>query len=244
MQDTVENFQKDLTSHTIIEMETKTQKKDFFNPGVTVDVVIFTIEDGKLKIILIDRQKEPFKGFTALPGGFMIKGETSKDTAKRVLKEKAGVNDIYIEQLFTFDSLNRDPRGQILSIAYFALVPKEEIKIKSASENPELISIGEISRLPFDHNQIINYALKRLSDKVQYSNIIYSLLPKYFSLTNLQKIYEIILQRKIDKRNFRKKILGLDILKQSKEIITGKRQRPAKLYSFKSKKFQELNKFI
>jgi 8-oxo-dGTP diphosphatase len=222
------------------------KNKGFFNPGVTVDVVIFTIVKEKIKTLLIKRENEPFKNFPALPGGFVRKGETTINAARRVLKDKAGVSNVYVEQLYTFDSLNRDPRGQILSVSYFALVPFENIRVdvESATEHPEFTYVKSLPELAFDHKDIVAYATKRLEDKIKYTNIIYSLLPKYFTLSQLQKTYETILGNKMDKRNFRKKFHELKLVKPSKKKLTGTRQRPAVLYYFSDKKPKELEKFF
>ncbi|MDD5165050.1 MAG: NUDIX domain-containing protein [Candidatus Pacebacteria bacterium] len=222
------------------------KKEGYFNPGVTVDVAIFTIEDNTLKILLIKRANEPFKGTPALPGGFIHKGESSLETAERILADKAGVKNVYIEQLYTFDESERDPRGQIISIAYFALVPREKLGIHEGSrtENPEFVSVENLDKLAFDHKKIIAYALKRLGDKILYTNIAYSLLPQSFTFSQLQKTYEIILGAPIDKRNFRKKFIQLDMIEETNEKLTGKRQRPAKLYRFKKKMPEKLKRFF
>lgn len=224
----------------------QTPSKEFFSPGVTVDVVLFTIEDGELKILLIQRAGEPYKGAHAIPGGFIRRSETSRKTAERVMTKKTGIKNVYTEQLYTFDALDRDPRGQILSIAYIALVPRHKIHMHGhkQTEHPEFISVKDLPKLAFDHRTIITYALKRLADKILYTNIAYSLLPKLFTLSELQKTYEIVLQMKLDKRNFRKKFEQLGLLKASKKKVSGGRQRPALLYSFKRAFFQGLTKPI
>ena len=159
-----------------------------------------------------------------------------------MLKDKAGVSDVYVEQLYTFDSLTRDPRGQVLSVTYFALVPREKIHIdtKTATEHPAFVSVKSLPKLAFDHGDIVTYSMKRLRDKVRYTNIIYSLLPKYFTLSQMQKTYEMVYGKNLDKRNFRKKMLELGLLKPSKKKLTGTRQRPAALYSFTNRSPREL----
>lgn len=218
----------------------------FFNPGVTVDIVVFTIEEDTLRVLLIKRADVPYKGAYALPGGFVHEGETSRDAALRVLATKAGVKDVYVEQLFTFDNLGRDPRGQIMSVTYFALVPREKIQVVDGplTEQPSFLSVKNPPELAFDHKEILSYATKRLTDKILYTNIVYSLLPSEFTLTELQKTYETVLDRPIDKRNFRKKFLDLDLLKATKKKRTGLRQRPAVLYTFKGTAMKELEKFF
>lgn len=222
--------------------------KEYFKVSVAVDVVLFTIEDNELKILLIERDAPPFKGSYALPGGFVHAGETTKDTAERILKNKAGINNIYIEQLYTFDTPGRDPRGQIFSVTYFALAPYEDIKINETkqSQNPQFISIHKLPSLDlaFDHKDIIKYSIKRLQSKLEYTNVVYSLLPHLFTLNQLQKTYESILGQILDKRNFQKKYLQLDLISPTKKMFKGNRQRPARLYEFKVRKPTELRKFI
>jgi 8-oxo-dGTP diphosphatase len=221
-------------------------KGGFFNPGVTVDVVVFTIENGLLKILLVKRSDDPFKGFPALPGGFIRRGETTHEAAERVLKDKAGIENVYVEQLYTFDEVRRDPRGQVLSVSYFALVPSEDLSIRLGrkTEHPEMVAADGLPALAFDHNRIVVYSRKRLADKIRYSNVAYSLLPSEFTLTELQKIYETVLGRRIDKRNFRKKYLELGLIKSAGKKRKGLRQRPALLYRFVNSRMEEMDRFL
>ncbi len=221
-------------------------KKLYWPPAVTIDVVIFTIEDGELKVLLIKRNKPPFAGAWALPGGFLLKNETTQNGALRTLKEKTGVGNVYMEQLYTFDSPSRDPRGHVLTIAYFALVSRPKIIFGSGKDlqTPALISVKKLPKLAFDHNKIIDYALERLQYKLEYTNAVFSLLPRQFTLSQLQEAYEIILDKKMDKRNFRKKFLALGLIKPTKEIKRGLRQRPARLYEFKSSTPVNLKRFF
>ncbi len=218
----------------------------YYKPSITVDVILFTIEKGVLKILTINRKKEPFKDCSALPGGFLKEGETSIDTVKRILKDKAGLENIFTEQLYTFDELKRDPRGPVISIAYFAIAPIEQINILESdqTESPKFIPARSIKNLAFDHKKIVEYALERLISKLEYTNVSYSLLAPTFTLTELQNIYEAVFDKLIDKRNFRKKFLQLGILEDTKKLSKGGRQRPARLYKFKVKKTQELRKFF
>jgi 8-oxo-dGTP diphosphatase len=222
------------------------RKKEYINPGVTVDVVIFTIENDLLKIVLIHRAHNPFKNSPALPGGFLHTDESSRKTAERILADKAGVKNVYIEQLYTFDEPTRDPRGHIISITYFALVPREQLDIQenTQTEHPELVPLNSLPPLAFDHTEIVAYALQRLQDKIVYTNIIYSLLPVLFTFSQVQKMYEIILAKKIDKRNFRKKFLHLGLIEATRNKSKGGRQRPALLYRFKKTAPAELKKFF
>lgn len=220
----------------------------FKSPTIATDIVIFTVENNGLKVLLIKRSQRPFQNSWALPGGFLHDKETTKATAKRILRDKAGIGigNVYVEQLYTFDSVKRDPRGRIISITYFALVPHQNIKIRSGKhiQTPTFFSIKKLPFLAFDHKNIIRYAQKRLQAKLEYTNIVFSLLPNYFSFNQLQKTYEAILSSKLDKRNFRKKFELLGLIKPTKKVMTGNRQRPARLYQFTSRKPTELKKFF
>ncbi|MEK7574153.1 MAG: NUDIX domain-containing protein [Patescibacteria group bacterium] len=219
--------------------------KLYYPPAVTVDAVIFTIQENDLGVLLIERSNEPFKNCRALPGGFLVKNEPSADAVARILKDKAGIKGVYTEQLYTFDNLNRDPRGHILTVAYFALSRSSALKFKkNEKEHPQFFLVKKLPTLAFDHKKIINYALSRLRAKLEYTNIIYSLLPDEFTMSQLQKTYEIILGKKLDKRNFIKKFLSLGIIKPISKKLSGPRRRPAQLYRFISKKSVELKKFF
>jgi 8-oxo-dGTP diphosphatase len=215
-------------------------------PTIAADIVILTFENGDLKVLLIKRAQKPFQDNWALPGGFLHDKETTQTTAQRILKDKAGVSNVFIEQLYTFDDLRRDPRGRIISVVYFALAPIQDIKIRQSPniQTPTFFSIKKLPSLAFDHKKIIQYAHKRLQSKLEYTNAVFSLLPRYFSFNQLQGTYEAILGRKLDKRNFRKKFEFLGLIKPTKKVLTGNRQRPARLYTFVSKKPVELKKFF
>lgn len=213
--------------------------------GITVDIVLFTIEEGSLRVLLIKRDNETFRGAWALPGGFMQEDETAEGAAERILRKKAGVRNIYTEQLYTFTDLRRDPRGRTISITYFALVSRDEINFHGADlQTPTLVPVKHIPKLAFDHAEILKYSLGRLRAKLEYTNIIYSLLKPRFTLTQLQQAYEVILDRKLDKRNFRKKYLSLGLIQATKEHETGGKQRPALLYKFKTREIEQLKKFF
>ena len=214
--------------------------------GLTTDIVIFTIENEGLKTLLIRRANEPFKGNWALPGGFILEKEGSRDAALRVLRDKAGVKNVYLEQLYTFDDSGRDPRGQVCTITYFALVPRYKIKFEDGKniQTPSLFSLDKLPKLAFDHKLIVSSALKRLQAKLEYTNAVYSLLPNEFTFNELQSAYEVILGKKLDKRNFRKKFLLLGLIKAMSKKYSGKRQRPARLFHFVNRKPTELKKFF
>src|SRR5215204_921128 len=183
---------------------------DYEQPGITVDLVIFTVNKDKLKVMLVKRAEAPFSGYWSLPGGFLLVGESLEDAAFRVLKEKAGVKDVYLEQLYTFGKPNRDPRARVITIAYFALIPWESLAQPESGKVVDLTwsAVDQLPKLAFDHKEILKYAIQRLRSKASYSNIVYGLMPEHFRLSELQKMYEIIIDDKLDKRNFRKRMLA------------------------------------
>jgi 8-oxo-dGTP diphosphatase len=211
---------------------------NFYKPSVSVDIVVFTIENNDLKVLTIKRSGSPFQGVPALPGGFLHKGENTLEAAKRILKDKVGLKNIYLEQLYTFDDLDRDPRGPVISVSYYALAPREklDIELSQNTQDPTFTSIKNLGRLAFDHRDILKYAYERLRGKLEYTNIAQSLLPKEFTFTELQNVYEVIFGKKLDKRNFRKKIERLGLIRATKKKVKRGRQRPALLYTFASLK--------
>ncbi|KAF0193407.1 MAG: NUDIX hydrolase [bacterium] len=214
---------------------------DFFipaledRPSVAVDTIIFTVRNKDLKVLLIKRKIEPFKGMWAIPGGFVRKGETLEEAARRELREETNVSNIYLEQLYTFGDPERDPRAWVVTVAYFALISSEQLEIKADTdaEDVDWYSMYNLPALAFDHEKILKYALERLRNKLNYTTVGFQLLPKKFTLTELQKVYEIILNRPIDKRNFRKKILSENMLIELLETKMDGVHRPARLYEFK-----------
>lgn len=213
-------------------------QSDYPRPSVTVDLVIFTIAADDLKVLLITRGCEPFAGKWALPGGFVGIDESLDEAAARELQEEVGVTGIYLEQLYTFGRPERDPRGRVVSVAYFALIDAERQRIVAASDaaTAQWHSIFDhriISRLAFDHREILDCAVWRLRNKLEWTTVGYELLPKKFTLSELQRVYEIILQRPVDKRNFRKKILGQGRIFELNETRSEGAHRPARLYSFR-----------
>lgn len=234
------------TEYESYDSDMKINNKQYYTPSITVDIVIFTIQDNRLKVLLVNRKQEPFKGSPALPGGFLKEDETTLDTVKRILQDKVGIQNVYTEQLFTFDDLKRDPRGPVISIAYFSIIPFESIILQESehTETPHFVDINILPKLAFDHKKIISYAVERLQSKLEYTNVSYSLLPKEFTLTDLQKIYEAVLGRPMDKRNFRKKFLQLNLIEETGKMSPKGRQRPAKMHRFKKLKLMELKKFF
>jgi 8-oxo-dGTP diphosphatase len=210
---------------------------------MTVDVVVFTLENDVLKALLIRRAGEPFAGQLALPGGFLWEGETTLQAAARLLHDKAGVNEVFMEQLYTFDEPQRDPRGRVVSVTYYALVPRDRLQIEESpnTEAPALYDVSQVKNLAFDHGQILDYAVGRLRAKLGYTNAAYSLLPERFTFSQLQRLYEVILDRELDKRNFRKKYLSLGFIEATNERVSGGRHRPAELYRFTTTEPTELS---
>lgn len=203
-------------------------------PRVATDAVIFAVINGSLKVLLIRIGEGEYEGFWALPGGLVRMDESLDEAAERILSEKAGVNGIYLEQLAAFGDLDRDRRGRSVSVAYFALVNGEE-HLPKTIEYYSGIEWKDVSRLPklaFDHKKIIRTAEERLRSKLGYSNIAYGLMPKEFTLTELQTVYEVILGHELDKRNFRKKIKDIGLVKHTGNVRRTERSRPARLYSF------------
>jgi len=209
---------------------------------ITVDCVVFGLDEQDLKILLIQRGLEPFQGSWAIPGGFVIADESLEDAALRELKEETGVQDVFLEQLYTFGDVHRDPRRRIVTVAYYALVNLRDHTIKAATDasNAAWFAVDDIPKLAFDHARIVDTALRRLRGKVRYEPIGFELLPEKFTLTQLQRMYEKILEQDIDKRNFRKKILGMDLLKELDEVQVDVAHRAARLYRFDEKKYRQL----
>jgi 8-oxo-dGTP diphosphatase len=201
---------------------------------VTVDVIIFTLRDSDLQVLLIKRKYPPFQEVWAIPGGFVGIDESLEEAALRELEEETGVRDVYLEQLYTFGEVDRDPRGRVITVAYFALVPAAAIDPHAGSDAAETgwWSMYDLPPLAFDHAEILAYALKRLRYKLEYTAVGFELLPEVFTLSELQAAYEIILREKLDKRNFRRKILDADIIEETEMYRTGE-GRPAKLYQFR-----------
>lgn len=209
-------------------------EKVYPKPSVTVDIVLFSFNRGALRVLLIKRNREPFKNHWALPGGFVNQNERLEDAAARELFEETGLKDIYLEQLYTFGDPGRDPRGWTISVAYFAIVSTDLSHKIHAGDDAAAAAWFDVYQLPslaFDHERIIRYALQRLRYKLEYTGLGFLLLPREFTLSQLQNVYEIILQEKLDKRNFRKKILSLDVIEETGKMQHGD-HRPAKLYRF------------
>jgi 8-oxo-dGTP diphosphatase len=204
---------------------------------LATDAAIFTVRDGRLCLLLIQMKKKPFTGRWALPGGLLEDGETSESAARRILSTQTGVADGYLEQLMTFDDPKRDPLGRVVSVGYFALLPSEGLRLRTTEKYADVRwwPVTGLPKLAYDHAAIARTALERLRAKLEYTNIVSRLLPASFPLSQLQGVYEDILGRPLDKRNFRKKILSLGLLAATGKMTVGGAHRPAELFRFKRK---------
>lgn len=206
------------------------------HPAVTTDIVIFTIRQDELKVLLIKRALPPHRNQWALPGGFIKLEESLEEGAKRELQEETGVTGVYLEQLYTFGRPDRDPRERVITVAYLVLIPANEPEIKAATDAEDVSWFGlkELPDLAFDHKRILKMAHERLVAKLDYSTIAFQFMPKDFTLSELQHVYEVILREQIDKRNFRKRILSLNLIKDTGKERKAGAHRPAKLYRVKN----------
>ena len=226
-----------------MEKKSMNQEDEFLNnydsssyekPSVTVDLLVFTIEEDELKVVMIRRQNAPYKGVLSLPGVFVGMDETLGEAASRGIRDKTGLKDIYFEQLYTWGDINRDPRMRIISVSYIALIPITELYHaagkKEISEN--LFSVEGLlddgMNIAFDHKKMIAYGRDRIKNKVEYTPLAFELLPDKFTLPQLQKVYEILLGRELYKANFRKKVK--DMVIETQEYTSGGAHRPSKLY--------------
>ena len=219
-----------------------TAANGFAKHAVAVDVVLFTIQAGTLKVLLVRRQQAPYRSAWALPGGIVGAEESVDAAALRELQEETNIGNVYLEQLYTFGDTNRDPRGRVLTVAYYALVNQQQLELKARQRVTEAdwFPVRRLPELAFDHRQIIEYALERLRNKINYTTIAFQLLPADFTLTQLQEAYEVILGARLDKRNFRRKMLQLGILRPTRQFRLHGRQRPARLYTFTAPKVIKL----
>ena len=213
-------------------------------PCLTVDCAVFGLDDDELKVLLIQRDQPPFAGQWALPGGFVNLDESLEAAARRELEEETGVSVSYLEQLYTFGDVDRDPRDRVVSVAYYALVKLADHVVHAASDarRAAWFAIDDANTLAFDHDRILEVAHERLRSKVRYQPIGFELLPAKFTLRQLQHLYEIVLGTELDKRNFRKKILGMDILVELNEVETDVAHRAARLFKFDRRKYRQLSK--
>ena len=217
---------------------------EYPRPALTVDCVVFAVEDDALQVLLIRRAHEPFADSWALPGGFVDMDETVEAAARRELEEETGLKDLFLEQLYTFGQPNRDPRGRVVSVAYYALVDLAGRRVQAASDASEAawFAVDALPELAFDHDEILACALERVRGKVRYAPLGFELLPRRFTLTQLQRLYEIILGRELDKRNFRRKINAMGLLVDTGESQRGKAHRAARLYRFDRRRYRQLDR--
>lgn len=211
---------------------------------VTVDIVAFCLEQDMLDLLLIKRKYEPYRNSWALPGGFITEADQSLEAAaRRELVEETNVRDIYLEQLYSFGDIGRDPRGRTVTVSYLALIRADEVELVASTDASGVawFPVGKLPALAFDHGQIVEYALSRLRYKIEYTPCVFSLLKETFTLRDLQNAYEIILGREIDNRNFRKKFLQAGILEDQNELMEGRSHRPAKLYRYSAEAFSKLS---
>jgi 8-oxo-dGTP diphosphatase len=214
---------------------------EYPRPALTVDCVVFGFDGAGLQVLLIRRGLEPFIGSWALPGGFVDMEENLDEAALRELLEETHLKDVFLEQLFTFGNPGRDPRGRVVSVAYYALVRPDQHPATGDSDASEAAwhPVDKLPPLAFDHEDILRTGLERLRGKIQYQPIGFELLPKQFTLTQLQELYEAILGRRIDKRNFRKKLVAFDFLVPTDEFTAGA-HRPARLHRFDRRRYDSL----
>lgn len=215
------------------------------NIRIAVDAIVFGYSNHMLHVLLVKQKYGHLKNKWVLVGGFVKDEETLTQAVRRELKEEAGIAVDYLEQLYTFgDDIHRDPRSRVISVAYFALVNPAKLILMADTDAEEArwCPLNEIPRLGFDHNDILNIALKRLKDKLSYQPIGFDLLPKAFPFSDLENLYCTILEKEIDRRNFRKKVLSLGIIEETERYADKKEGRPAKLYRFNRQKYQQFVK--
>jgi ADP-ribose pyrophosphatase YjhB (NUDIX family) len=219
---------------------------EYARPALTVDCVVFGLDDDDLKVLLIQRDLAPFAGKWALPGGFVNVGEDPEAAARRELEEETGIAlpKLFLEQLYTFGAPGRDPREHVVSVAHYALVKLSDHRVKAATDARDAawFSVADVPALAFDHDHIVEVALERLKGKVRYQPIGFELLPPKFTLRQLQQLYEAVLETPLDKRNFRKKVLAMGMLEELDEIEQDVAHRAARLYRFDRQKYKELAK--
>jgi len=211
---------------------------------LTVDAVVFGYDSGNISVLLVKRKYEPFKDGWALPGGFVLENENLEQAVQRELSEETGVRINYLEQLYSFGDLGRDPRGRVISVAYFGLVKPNAFNLAASTDakKAEWFDIKKLPKLAFDHKKILKIAIERLQGKITYEPIGFELLDKKFPFSDLEKLYTTLLDREIDRRNFKKKITSLKVLDELDEKISVGRGRPASLFSFNKKRYFQLKK--
>jgi len=200
---------------------------------ISTDVVFFTVRNERLCVLLIQRDKEPFANYWSLPGGRVGREETLDAAARRMLAAKTGITGVYLEQLYTFGGIERDPRGRVISVAYYALVAADRAPLIPERPDIRWHEVEALPELAFDHAEIVAMARRRLASKLEYSTIALQLMPEKFTLSELQAVYEQILGEELDKRNFRRRLQGLGCLEPTDELHRAGKHRPARLYRIK-----------
>jgi 8-oxo-dGTP diphosphatase len=217
--------------------------KELQNIRIAVDAIVFGYQNNQLFVLLIQQKFGTETNFWALPGGLVLNKESLQDAVQRELKEETNVEVTYLEQLFTFgDDVNRDSRNRVISVSYFALVDSSKFKIKAYTdaENVQWFPVTNIPTLAFDHNLIVQKAIERLKSKLSYQPIGFDLLPQKFLFSDLENLYCSILEKEIDRRNFRKKILSFGIIEETNLFSSVKKGRPAKFFQFNHQKYNAL----
>lgn len=215
---------------------------EYARPALTVDCVVFGYEEGQLRLLLIQRAQPPFEGRWALPGGFVEMDEDLETAARRELEEETGVKRIFLEQLSAFGDPGRDPRERVVTVAWWAMIRLSDQKVRAADDarEAEWFSIEELPALAFDHDRIVGCAIERLRGKVRHQPVGFELLPRKFTLTQLQRLYETVLGEELDKRNFRRKVQSTGVLQELDEFESGVARRAARLFQFDRARYREL----
>lgn len=210
---------------------------------VSVDAVVFGYDPEQgVSVLLIKRKNEPFQKMWALPGGLVLNGESLDEAVMRELKEEAGIQVNYMEQLYTFGDPDRDPRNHVISVSYFALVRPQDYQLhaQTDAEDAAWFNMKKLPKVAFDHKKIIEVAIKRLRGKITYEPVGFELLDKSFPFSDLERLYQTLLDQNLDRRNFKKKILGLGILEELDETVQRGAGRPARLFKFNKRKYFDL----
>ncbi len=210
------------------------------HPSVTADCVIFGFDGTTIKVLLIQRGIEPFKGKWAFPGGFMNIDETVEECAKRELEEETGLKNVSVEQFYTFSDVNRDPRERVITVAHYALVKLSEVKGGDDATSARWFSMDEVPSLAFDHDRILRIAVNRLKERICFEPIGFELLPEVFTMTELQNLYKAILEVTFDRRNFYNKMLKLGIIEEAEPRPANAARRTPSKYRFNAEKYAEL----
>lgn len=207
---------------------------------IATDIVILAMHQQTLSVLLIKMKKAPFQDCWAAPGGLTRPDESVDDSALRNLAGTTGLKDIFLEQLYTFGGVDRDPFGRVVSVAYYALIPNSDIPLKMSSSHAGIgwFDVRSMPKLAYDHKKMVDYAVQRLCAKLSYTNVVHNLLPMHFTLTELQTTYEVILGTRLDKRNFRRKIKVANIVIKTDLMTKSRASRPAALYRFKDRSYQ------